>query len=148
MKDTEKASRLRELIRGMERKLGVLEDEESACCGITLAQCHALVEIGRAGSISLNELAKLLGLDASTMSRTVNNLVTKGMAERELDAKDRRYITIRLTREGSEACCEMETNWSKYYEEIIRLIPEEKQDQVLESLQILLKAISESDCCS
>ena len=64
-----------------ERKLGVLEDGEMACCGISMAQCHALVEIGRAGSISLVELAKLLDLDNSTMSRTVNNLVNSKLAE-------------------------------------------------------------------
>ena len=78
----QESNQLRELIRLLERKLCVLEDGEMACCGISMAQCHALVEIGRMGSISLIDLATMLNLDNSTMSRTVNNLVNNGMVER------------------------------------------------------------------
>jgi DNA-binding MarR family transcriptional regulator len=148
MSDTEKAIQLRESVRVLERKLGVLEDGEMACCGISMAQCHALVEIGRAGSISLIELARLLDLDNSTMSRTVNNLVNNKMAERETDPNDRRYVTIRLTPEGMASFREIESNMGDYFMRIYAAIPMEKRAPVLESLQILLKAISDCDCCS
>jgi DNA-binding MarR family transcriptional regulator len=148
MLETEKARQLRELVRFMERKLGVLEDGEMTCCGLSLAQCHALVEIGRAGTLSLVELARLLDLDASTMSRTVNNLVINGMTERALDPNDRRYVSIKLTQAGAKAFTDIETNMERYFVQIYSAIPAEKQAQVLESLQILIKAISESECCS
>lgn len=147
MIDESKAVMLRELMRLMERRLGVLEDGEMSCCGISMAQCHALVEIGRVGSISLVELSKLLDLDNSTMSRTVNNLVNGGMAERELDPNDRRYVTIKLTSDGKKSFEEIETNMNSYFEQIFNIIPEDKKDQVLESMQILLTAIGEIDCC-
>lgn len=147
MIDNKKFRQLRELVRLMERKLGVLEDGMK-CCGVSLAQCHALVEIGRAGSISLIELANLINLDNSTMSRTVNNLVNNQMAERELDPADRRYVTIKLTQAGTKAYNEIESNMEKYFMNIFDAIPENKQDQVLESLQILLKAFAEIECCS
>ena len=38
---------------------------------------NAIVEIGRAGEISLNEPSEMLKLDKSTMSRAVNNLVVQ-----------------------------------------------------------------------
>lgn len=141
------ALQLRESIRQMERKLGMLEEGEMSCCGISLAQCHALVEIGRAGSISLVELSRLLDLDNSTMSRTVNNLVNSGMAVRALDQGDRRYVTIRLTEAGTATFKDIEHNMNSYFEQIFNSIPEEKKEQVLDSLQILLKAIADSDCC-
>ena len=141
------ATQLRELIRLLERKLGVLEDGEMACCGLSMAQCHALVEIGRAKSISLVDLAKLLNLDNSTMSRTVNNLVNNNMVERELDPNDRRYITIQLTQEGLAHFRGIESSMGEYYMQIYSAIPEERRAQVLQSLQILLKAIADSDCC-
>ena len=47
--------------------------------GVNGAMPLALVEIGRAGSISLVDLSKLLNLDNSTLSRTVNNLVDNKM---------------------------------------------------------------------
>ena len=147
MNTTEKASQLRELVRVMERKLGVLEDGEMACCGISLAQCHALVEIGRAGSISLVELSKLLDLDNSTMSRTVNNLVNNKLAERTLDPSDRRYVTIRLTPEGLKSFREIESGMEDYFMRIFEAIAPEKQEQVLDSLQLLLKAINDTECC-
>lgn len=148
MNTEEKARLLRELVRMMERKLGVLEDGEMACCGVSLAQCHALVEIGRAGSISLVELSKLLDLDNSTMSRTVNNLVNNEMAERTLDPVDRRYVTIRLTPAGLAAFREIEANMAGYFERILEALPADKRDQVLESLQLLLKAIADTGCCT
>lgn len=136
----------RELVRSLERKLGYLE-EEMNCCGVSMAQCHALVEIGRAGEISLSELSKLLNLDSSTLSRTVNNLVNNAMVERQLDPQDRRYVTISLTPEGKAVFEEIETKMEGYYKKIYEAIPAEKQEQVLESLKILLEAISESECC-
>ncbi|MPM14797.1 hypothetical protein SDC9_61161 [bioreactor metagenome] len=137
-----KIKNLRESIRQMERKLGILEESEVSCHGISLAQCHALVEIGRAKSISLIELSELLNLDSSTMSRTVNNLVNNGMVERELDSSDRRYVTIKLTENGLEKFKGIEDNMNLYFTNIFESIPSEKQEQVLESLQILITAIA------
>lgn len=148
MTDTEKAKQLREFIRLFERKLGILEDGEMACCGISLTKCQALVEIGRAGTVSLAELAALLNLDSSTMSRTVNHLVSYNLAERELDPDDRRYVSIRLTPEGQKTFQEIESNMTAYYVKVFETIPADKRDAVLESLQILLKAITDTDYCS
>jgi DNA-binding MarR family transcriptional regulator len=137
----------RELIQTLEKKLGVLEDNEFSCCGITLAQCHALVEIGRAENISLNELAELNNLENSTMSRTVNNLVVSGIAERDSDMRDRRYVTIALTEKGHTLFESIEAQMDKYFKEIFSHIPEEKGGQVLESLSLVVDAINKSSCC-
>jgi DNA-binding MarR family transcriptional regulator len=138
----------RELIRTLERKLGILEDNEFACCGVTLAQCHALVEIGRAGTISLNELAELVNLENSTMSRTVNNLVNKDLVERNLDSKDRRYVTIALTAKGHTIFESIETQMDNYFKDIFTYIPDEKRAQVLESLALIVDATNKNNCCS
>ena len=98
--ENKESNYLRELIRVLVRNLGILEKSDSNCCGVTISQCHAIVEVGRVGEISLNELAELLTLDKSTMSRTINNLVEDGLVVRELHPEDRRYITIKLTDEG------------------------------------------------
>ena len=61
--EKEKMTReLRELVRLLIRHLGMLDKLEAGCCGTSIGQCHALVEIGRAAEISLNELAELLNL--------------------------------------------------------------------------------------
>ena len=112
-----------------------------------MAQCHALVEIGRAGQISLNELAELLNLDNSTMSRTVNNLVVRELACRDIDPQDRRYITISLTEAGTSMYRSIEEGMTIYYGNILNGIPADKQEQVLESLQLLLESFQKNLCC-
>jgi DNA-binding MarR family transcriptional regulator len=143
-----KGSKLfRETVRILERKLGVLEDGEVACCGITMAQCHALVEIGRMQTISLGELAQMLDLDSSTLSRTVNNLVTSGLASREADPGDRRFITISLTDKGRELFADVENAMDEYFDRIFAQIPEQKRGQILEDLILIIEAMDKSECC-
>lgn len=138
---------LRELIRVLVRNLGILEKEDTNCCGVTISQCHAIVEIGRAEEISLNELAKTLTVDKSTMSRTINNLVKNGVVIRELHPEDRRYVTIKLTGEGMKTFKNIERGMQEYYKNIFRVIPEEKREQVLESLKLLTEAVNKNKCC-
>lgn len=128
------------------RKLGLLEKSEASCCGVTLSQCHAVVEIGRVGSISVNNLASVLGLDKSTMSRTINNLVEQGLVTREPDPGDRRYLSIGLTDQGRELFVNIEGNMKQYYQDTYKSIPIDKREQILESLEILVKSLP-NKCC-
>jgi DNA-binding MarR family transcriptional regulator len=138
---------LRELLRILIRNLGILEKDGASCCGTTISKCHAIVEIGRAGEISLNELAGILGLDKSTMSRTINNLVEDNLVIRDTHPEDRRYITINLTKKGEDAFKSIENSMYTYYNDIFNSIPEDKKAQVLESLQLLVCAVKENKCC-
>lgn len=132
---------LRELIRILVRDLGILEKSDASCCGISLAQCHAIVEIGRKETISLVDLSGLLGLDKSTMSRTINNLVESDFVIRESDRKNRRYVIIQLTEKGRSVFKDIEESMETYYRDIFNTIPESKREQVLESLALLKEAV-------
>jgi len=140
------SQRLRETTRLLIRKLGVLERSEALCCGITLTQCHAIVETGRKGKISVNELAELLNLDKSTISRTVEQLVNNDIIVREAYESDRRYVTLQLTNKGGELFADIEERMEAYFSEILELIPEEKQEQVIESLQLFSTALHSRRC--
>jgi len=134
---------LRELIRVLVRHLGILEKSDASCCGVSLAQCHAVVEIGRRGKINLNDLAELLGVEKSTMSRTINNLVESGLAVRDPDNDDRRYVVIQLTENGRRFFEETEAGMERYYKNVLERIPEDKRGQVLESLTLLTTAVGQ-----
>lgn len=138
---------LRELIRILVRDLGILEKSDASCCGVSLAQCHAIVEIGRKEKISLVDLASLLGLDKSTMSRTINNLVEADLVLRDLDKENRRYVIIQLTEKGRNVFRNIEESMDEYYKSIFHSIPENKRSQVLESLQLLKEAVESNKCC-
>lgn len=77
-----------------------------------------IVEIGRTQKISLIDLADLLGLDKSTMSRTINNLVNLNLVNREIDSDNRRYISIQLTDKGIEVFRNIEDSMNDYYSKI------------------------------
>ncbi len=140
-------SDLREGIRVLVRNLGLLERSESGCCGVTLAQCHAIVEIGRSDETNLNNLTELLNLDKSTMSRTIDNLVNQSLALRQTRTENRRYISIKLTEKGYEIFKSIEKSMEDYYSNIISLVPGDKKDQVLESLHILTDIVKTNKCC-
>jgi DNA-binding MarR family transcriptional regulator len=138
---TESNKHLRELIRILVRNLGILEKNDASCCSVTVGQCHAIVEIGRIGSISLTELSDLVGVDKSTMSRTINNLVDDNLVIRDTDDDNRRYVNIQLTDAGRAIFYNIEKTMNTYYQGIFDAIPEDKRDQVLESLKILKDAV-------
>lgn len=144
---TENNNHLRELIRILVRNLGILEKNDASCCSVTVGQCHAIVEIGRVGSISLTDLSDLIGVDKSTMSRTINNLVEDSLVIRDIDEDNRRYVNIQLTDSGRMIYNNIEKTMNTYYQGIFDSIPEEKRNQVLESLQILKDAVRNHQCC-
>lgn len=132
----------RELIRILERKLGLLNKQDKCCSEVTLAQCHALVEIGRSKTISLKELSNLLGLDISTMSRTVESLVKKDFVFRSPSKVDRRSIDIELTDKGLNIFNEIETKMNNEFKNIFEKIPTEDQPTAFIGLSIIIDALS------
>jgi DNA-binding MarR family transcriptional regulator len=145
---TEQGSQnLRELIRVLIRNLGVLEKGDASCCGVTVTQCHAITEIGRKEKISLIDLADMLCVDKSTMSRTIDNLVEAELAVRDLDQENRRYVTIALTDDGQNVFRNIEDSMTDYFASILEEIPGDKREQVFESLMLLTEAAQKVKCC-
>ena len=120
----------REQIRILERKLGLLNKQDTCCSEVSLAQCHALVEIGRAKSISLKELSNILGLDISTMSRTVDSLVKKEFVHRSPPKTDRRSIDIQLIENGLNIFNDIENRMDDKFKTVFNQIPPEDQATV------------------
>jgi len=132
-------------LREIERAVGSQTKSEALCCGVTMAQCHAILEIGSAGELNLKDLSARLGLDNSTLSRTVESLVQDGLAERTPSAEDRRATVIRLSEKGRAAHGRINTTWDKVCRDMFRSIPREKQDQLIESASILAELLT--GCC-
>ncbi|OOM14207.1 MarR family winged helix-turn-helix transcriptional regulator [Clostridium saccharobutylicum] len=142
----------RELIRILERKLGLLNKQDSCCLEVTLAQCHALVEIGRAENISLKDLANLIDLDISTMSRTVDSLVKKEFVFRTPSKADRRSVDIKLTEKGLKLFTDIESNMDNKFKNIFNQISLENQLIVFNGLNIIIEALAKNEsmstCCN
>ncbi len=141
------AAALRELMRTLIRKLGLLERSEATCCAMTFSQCTALVEIGRGGFLSVNQLAERLDLDKSTVSRSSDKLVADGLLLREEDPNDRRYVVLKLSDKGLQIYRDIEQRMADYFETVIADINPKERQQLLVSLQLLTEAIKSKECC-
>lgn len=140
----------REAMHQLQRNLGWQWKCDAACCGITIAQCYALLEVGKNGVITLVDLASNLGLDTSTLSRTINGMVQAGLVERKANSEDRRFINITLAEQGKKIYDRINHNLDHYYTEIFTEIPPHKHRQVMESITMLANAINSlnnGNCC-
>lgn len=140
-----------EKLRVIQRELGLSQKNDIQCCGVTMAQCHALIEIGKKDNVSIVELAGVLGVDTSTLSRTIDNLVKAGLVDRVLNPQDRRYVTIALTERGGGVSRTIEDSFNSYITRLFGLIAREKHTQVMESLALIAEAIVKCNrdfpCC-
>lgn len=139
--DVEKIRHFRKKLRQFELEIGEVLKNDKGCCGITLPQCHTLLEIGKKEEMSIVELASALGLDTSTLSRTIDGLVGKRLVSRKLNPADRRYVSITLTNQGKTVYDSIENLYNNYFSKLFDFIPEEKQQQVVESFILFSNAI-------
>lgn len=138
------AKDFREKIRILERKLGLLKKNNGSINKntLTLPQCHSLIEIGRAEKISLKNLSKILSIDISTTSRTVESLVKKEYVIRTTSSEDRRSVDIYLSESGKLLFNEIESEMDNYFSEIFSRIPQNEKGNVLIALDTILKAFN------
>jgi DNA-binding MarR family transcriptional regulator len=114
---------------------------KNCCHGISMALCHALIEIDELKQTTGGRLARILNLDKSTLSRTVDKLHRLGLVERIQNPVDRRYTLIILTEEGKIFCRSINKSSDEFYIRAFEFIPKEKRKDIVESFAILCKAL-------
>lgn len=130
------AKQLREKTRILECHLGNINKTDCCCYGISEPECFVLVEIGRKPNVSVKELAEILRLDKSGVSRTVEELVQKDYVERKPSTEDRRFVVLNLTLKGKERFEKIENGMNRKFKEILDKIPVDKREQVIEALEL------------
>jgi DNA-binding MarR family transcriptional regulator len=68
--------------------------------GLTFAKWVAMISLRRFGDLSMTRLAKLAATDRTTLTRSIDNLITDGLVERKASSADRRVVVICLTETG------------------------------------------------
>jgi DNA-binding MarR family transcriptional regulator len=87
-------------VKAAQRELERRQNETMRPLGLTAAQADALLVIGQAGPLSLNELGDLLIAEAGHPSRLVDRLVAAGLVARRAAQDDRRRVELSLTPRG------------------------------------------------
>jgi len=138
-------------LRILERQIDNELKGEISCCGVTLSQCHIIMELNKKGQTSIKELADLLGLDKSTMSRSIDSLVESDFVLRIENKFDRRYCDLSLTETGLEKAFFINKASNSFYSNLLNEIPVEKHSMIVESINLLVdtlnKKLSGGSCC-
>ena len=137
---TQRIRTFRKNLRRIEREIVSQLKDETTCCGVSLAQCHALLEIGQQKETTISDLAYTLKLDKSTLSRTIDGLVRIGHVDRVINPNDRRFMRIALSDQGISVYDSINQTCDTFYTNVFQHIPDEKHDQVIEGLGLLVDA--------
>lgn len=145
-----KVREFRAVFRRFERVQKTLMEDRDCCSGLTTAQCHPLLEIDEVRQTNLRELAAKLNLDPSTLSRTIDNLVQRGLVRREANPEDRRYVLLSLTDDGQKICDRINEQNDRFYDDILRRMADQKRGvQLFDDLvRSLVEAVSPTEDCS
>ncbi len=133
------------------RHFGVFE-REMVCCGtVTVPQCLVLQQL-RNGATDISTLAAHAGSSISAMTRLVDGLERHTWIERTRGKEDRRRVLVTLTDDGAKEAERLYAETDAVIATLFERIPARKRAQVVESMQLLRKAMdSMSDtiggCC-
>ena len=100
MTDSTDSARILDAIRRLVRHLRLADRAAQTDLGISGAQLFVLAELGKTGSLSLNDLAARTRTDQSSVSVVVSRLVEAGLVTRERDTRDARRLVLNLTKNG------------------------------------------------
>jgi DNA-binding MarR family transcriptional regulator len=130
----------RRILRNFERELNI-QNQSGCCCGVTITQCHVLMELDKQDNITLNELAAKINLDKSTVSRTVDGLVNKELIDRTIPKSNRRTTLLTLNDKGKNVCRTINSGNDIYYRKALSSIPAELLEPFMKGFEAMVETM-------
>ncbi len=144
------ASDFRELLLALGQRMATALREDMSCCGVTVSQCYALQHLQKNEEMTAGDLARAMGVDASTVTRTADGLVKEGRVERvRPESGDRRRVLLRLTDEGRALADDLIHREELFFEQALGCFDEQAVRSAVKVIRGLLKmADAVQDQCS
>ena len=137
--DTELVGLLAQLLRVV-NPAGPMSD--SPIPAVSASEARALVELVAARGIAQGQLANLLGLEKSTVSRLAAGLERKGWIRRGRDEDNQRYIRLYLTPEGRMIAAQVWRAWQSRQARIIGSLSDEERAGLSAGLRGLVRGLA------
>ncbi|HET8851758.1 MAG TPA: MarR family transcriptional regulator [Ktedonobacteraceae bacterium] len=128
-------------IRRTDRVLTQFYDEILAPSGLYITQFTTLATLAEAAPITINQLAELLVMDRTTLTRNLE-LLTKQHLVRIEEGQDRRMRLVFLTQEGEQALKRAWPLWQEAQARIERALGRERFEGLLTELSAVVAAAS------
>lgn len=139
---------LRVSIQRFVRSFGLLSASQTPC-GVPLALSHAhalmalLERAGRAEPVTQQELARVLGVDKSNVTRLCAKMVEAGQVAQAPSPDDGRAWSVSLTAKGRRLAGRVEEASRARFDRLLAAVPAEERAAVIRSLGLLNEAIAE-----
>jgi DNA-binding MarR family transcriptional regulator len=106
------------------------------------SEARALIELVKARGIAQGELAGLLGLEKSTVSRLAAGLERKGWIRRGRDEGNQRYVRLYLTAEGGAVAARLWSAWLSRQARILAALTSEERAGLAAGLRGLVRGLA------
>jgi len=109
---------------------------------VSSSEARALIELVTARGIAQGELAGLLGLEKSTVSRLAAGLERKGWIRRGRDEGNQRYVRLYLTAEGGAVATRVWNAWHSRQARILAALSAEERAGLSAGLRGLVRGLA------
>jgi DNA-binding MarR family transcriptional regulator len=109
---------------------------------VSASEARALIELISARGIAQGELAGLLGLEKSTVSRLAAGLERKGWVRRGRDGDNQRYVRLYLTPEGRAVAVRVWGAWQSRQARILGALSAEERAGLSAGLRGLVRGLA------
>jgi DNA-binding MarR family transcriptional regulator len=122
----------------------VLPDDllQAGLPAVSASEARALIELISARGIAQGELAGLLGLEKSTVSRLAAGLERKGWVRRGRDGENQRYVRLYLTPEGRAVAVRVWGAWQSRQARILGALSAEERAGLSAGLRGLVRGLA------
>lgn len=131
-------TRLLQLVGPARGGAGAAED----AAVLSVSEARALVELLAARGIAQGELAGLLGLEKSTVSRLAAGLERKGWLRRGRDEDNQRFVRLYLTPEGRAVAARVWRGWQSRQARILASLSAEEREGLAAGLRGLVRGLA------
>lgn len=100
-----------------------------------------LIVLRRKGPLAQSDLARMLSLEKSWVSRALDRLVEAGWVSREADVADRRRLLLSLTSAGLAQAQALETVLDQHAAAVLARVPAAEREAVVQAMRALHAAL-------
>jgi DNA-binding MarR family transcriptional regulator len=150
--DASYVARIQHLVYQLARLMERCDELCLARHDITVSQGYTLMSLPPSGDLTMNALSETIGVAGSTATRMVDQLVKKGLADRQHDPEDRRMVRVALTKRGQALRKELEAAMESCFTDAFAEVAESERPATVRVLELvtgsLAKALEANGCTS
>ncbi|AWG21835.1 MarR family transcriptional regulator [Flavobacterium faecale] len=129
------------ILRATWQAVSRMYNEEAAKYGATMSTGFALLSMDKEKGTPSTSLGPKMGMEATSLTRTLKSMEDKGLIERKKNPDDGRGVLIYLTNEGKDKRAVSRENVMQFNAAIKKNIPEDKLQNFMEVAEIINELI-------